>query len=101
MSINIVSYNARGLRVGRSETDISHRFVVEKLSETCDVLCVQETFLERLNSLHKDFYGAGESSTDLSTNIVRIPGGVAVLWHKKYDQLVSVVRLDVNWAIRI
>lgn len=105
MNINIVSYNARGLRVGHSNADKSRRFVVDKLLETYDVLCVQETFLpkqdlERLNSLHKDFYGAGESTTDLSTEIVRgrISGGVAVLWHKKFDQLVNVVRLDVDWA---
>lgn len=62
MNINIVSYNARGLRVGHSEADKSRRLVVDKLLEACDVLCVQETFLpkqdlEGLNSLHKDFYG--------------------------------------------
>ena len=103
-----MSYNARGLRVGHSEADKSRRFVVDKLLETSDVLCIQETFLpkqdlERLNSLHNDFYGAGESTTDLSNNIVRgrIPGGVAILWNKKYDQLVNVVRMDVDWAIGI
>ncbi len=59
--------------------------------------------LERLNSLHKDFYGADESTADLSTRKVhgRIPGGVAVLRHKKYNQLVNVVRLYVDWAIGI
>lgn len=107
MKINIVSYNARGLRVGHSDADKSRRFVVDKLLESCDVLCVQETFLpkqdlEDLNSVHKDFYGAGESTTDLSTKIVKckIPGGDAVLLHKKFDQ-VNVVRLDVDWAIGI
>lgn len=82
--------------------------MVDKLLESCDVLCVQETFLpkqdlERLNSIHKDFYGAGESTTDLSTKIVqgRIPGGVAASWHKKFDQLVNVFRLDVDWDIGI
>ncbi|XP_027883670.1 uncharacterized protein LOC114150994 [Xiphophorus couchianus] len=104
--INIVSYNARGLRVGHSETDRARRLVVDKLLETCDILCVQETFLakqdlEKLNCIHKDFYGAGESTTDLSTRIIRgrIAGGVAILWHKKYDQLVDVIRLGVDWAI--
>lgn len=104
MNINIVSYNARGLRVGHSEIDKSRRFVVDKLLETCDVLCVQETFLpkqylERLNSIHKDFYGAGESATDLVCG--SIPGDVAVPLHKKFDQLVNVFRLDVEWAIGI
>ncbi len=108
MIINIVSYNARGLRVGHSEADKSRCFVMDKLLETCDVLCVQETFLpkqelERLNSLHKDFCRVVESTTDLSTRVVhgRISHGVAMLWHKKYDQMVNVVRLDVDWAIGI
>ena len=77
-----MSYNARGLRVGQSETDKAHRIVIDKLLESCDVLCVQETFLakqqlEGLNSVHKDFHGAGESTTDFGNNIVRgrIPGG--------------------------
>ncbi len=96
------------MRVGHSEADKSCCFVVDRLLETCDVLCVQETFLpkqelERLNSLHKDFCGVVESTTDLSTRVVlgRISHGVAMLWHKKYDQLVNVVRLDVDWAIGI
>lgn len=51
----------------------------------------------------QDFYGAGESTTILSINIIqgRTPGGDAVLWNKKYDQLVNVVGLDVDWAIGI
>lgn len=52
----------RGLCVGHRDADKSRCFVVDKLLESCDVLCVQETFLpkhdlERLNSIHKDFYG--------------------------------------------
>jgi len=31
----------------------------------------------------------------------RIPGGVAILWHKKYDPLVSVIRREVDWCIAI
>lgn len=86
MTIKIVSYIARGLPVGQSGADKSCRLMVNKLLESCDILCVQETLqdLEKLNSLHKDFHGAGESTTDMSSRIVRgrIPGGVAVFWHK-------------------
>ena len=85
MKLNIVSYNVRGLHIGHSEEDTSRRLVVNKLLETNNVLCVQETFLskqdlEGLNSIHADFYGAGESTTDCSTRLLcgRIPGGVAV-----------------------
>ena len=57
--------------------------------------------MHNLSTLHKDFHGAGESTTDLSTKIVqgRIPGGVAVFWNKKYDPFVNVFRLNVYWAI--
>ena len=70
MNIDVVSYNARGLRVGHSETDKSRRVVVDKLLERCDILCVQETFLakqdlEGLNSIHTNSHGVGESTTDL------------------------------------
>ena len=106
MKLCAVSYNACRLCVGRSEAQKSHCIIVDKPLESCDILCVQETFLSKqdlvgLNSIHKDFHGAGESTTDLSTKITRgrIPGGVATLWNKKYDQLVNVVRLDVDWAI--
>ncbi|MGL5566765.1 MAG: endonuclease/exonuclease/phosphatase family protein, partial [Plesiomonas sp.] len=106
MTFSVVSYNARGLSVGHSDGDSARRFIVDKLLEICDVMCIQETFLprqdlERLNGVHKDFYGAGESTTDLNTKLVkgRIPGGVAVLWHKKYDNMVKVLRLGIDWAI--
>ena len=108
MNISLVSYNARGLRVGHSETDKSRRVIVDKLLERCDILCVQETHLakqdlERLNAVHGNFHGVGESTTDLSTKVVRgrIPGGVAIMWNKKYDQLVNVIRVGADWAIGI
>ena len=53
--------------------------------------------------MHDDFYGSGESMTYLSMGIMcgRIPGGVAIFWRKKYDSLISVIRLEVDWAIAI
>ncbi len=73
--------------------------VVDALLEERDILCLQRTWLskqdlDKLNSLHMNFHGAGKSTTDLSTNIVqgRIPGGVAILWNCKYDMLVRVIR---------
>lgn len=104
--MRLVSYNTRGLRVGHTATDRSSRLVVDTLLGECDILCLQETWLakqdlDKLNSLHTNFHGAGESTTDLSTRLVRgrIPGGVAILWNIKYDPLVKVVRLNVDWAI--
>lgn len=89
---SLVSYNVRGLRAEQSEGDRVCRVIVDKILRACDILCVKETFFamkdfERLNCIHEDFYGAEESTTDLNTKHVkgRIPGGVAVLWHKTYE----------------
>ena len=106
--MRVVSYNARGLRLGQTAADKARRLVVDKLLEETDILCIQETFiskqdLDKLNSVNSKFHGAGESTTDLSLGLVqgRIPGGVAILWHKKYDPLISVIRLGVDWCIAI
>lgn len=90
--MRVVSYNTRGLRVGHTASDISKRLVVDTLLDECDILCLQETWLakqdlDKLNTVHLNFHGAGESTTDLSTKLVRgrIAGGVAILWNIKYD----------------
>ncbi|KAL7369458.1 hypothetical protein ABVT39_022833, partial [Epinephelus coioides] len=59
--------------------------------------------LDKLNSVHSNFHGVGESTTDLSLGLVqgRIPGSVAIMWHKKYDPLISVIRLRVDWCVAI
>ena len=104
--MRVVSYNSRGLRVGHTAADQAKRLVVDALLNSSDVLCIQESWLakqdlDKLNSLHPNFHGAGESTTDLSTSIVRgrIAGGVAILWNLKYDSMVNVLRLNVDWAI--
>lgn len=45
----------------------------------------------------------GESTSELSMGTVcgRIPGGVAIFCHEKYDPLISVIRLKVDWCIAI
>ena len=106
--MRVVSYNCRGLRVGNTPADKVRRLNVDKLMEECDIICLQETFLSKqdlgnLNSLNDNFHGAGESTVDLTMNIVRgrIAGGVAILWHKKLDSVLSVVRTDVDWCIAV
>lgn len=106
--MRIVSYNCRGLRPGQNAADGAQRFVIDELLGNTDILCIQETFLPkqdlgRLNSLNDDFHGVGESTTDLSMGIVRgrISGGVAIMWHKRYDPNISVIRLNVDWCIAI
>ena len=82
----VASYNCCGVRLGNSEGDRARRLVVENLLQSCDILCLQETFLSKqdlggLNCVNYFFHGAGESSTHLSQGIVRgrIPGGIAIL----------------------
>lgn len=88
MTIRVVSYNSRGLRLEQNAVDKDQHIVIDKLPKNTDILYFQEPFLakqdlDKLNTVHTDFYGAGESTTDLSTRVVRgrIPGGVAILWH--------------------
>lgn len=106
--LRVLSYNCRGLRLGQGAGDRAHRLVIDNLLENCDILCLQETFLAKqdlakLNILDVNFHGAGESTTDLSWRIIRgrIPGGVAILWNKRLDLLVNVLRLDVDWCIGV
>ena len=106
--MQVYSYNCRGLRLGNSIEDKARRSVVDNLLSHCDVLCLQETFLSKqelggLSSFNDSFLGAGESTTDLSLRALRgrIPGGVAILWHKRLDPLITVIRLDVDWCIGV
>ena len=53
--------------------------------------------------MHDDFYEAGESTTDLSMGIIcgGILEGAAIFWQKKYEPLISIIRLEDDWAIAI
>lgn len=85
--MRVVTYNARGLRLGQQASDKARRLVIDELFDSVDILCLQETLLskqdlDKLNSVHEDFYGVGESTTDLSMGLIRgrIPGGVVIFW---------------------
>lgn len=106
--MRVGSFNCHGLHLGNSAFDRIRHAVVYNLLQNCDFLCLQETFLPKqdlgkLNSLNDNFHGAGESTTDLSLGIVRgrIAGGVAILWHKKLDAVINVIRLEVDWCIAV
>ena len=88
--------------------DKAKRQVVDALLDDCQILCVQETFhakqdLDKLNSLHPNFHGAGESTTDLTQKLHtgRIKGGVAIFWRKQLDPIVEVVRMHADWCLAI
>ena len=101
-------YNCRGLRLGNTAGDVIRHSQVDTMLQCCDIVCLQETFLPKqdlgqLNCFNANFHGAGESTTDLTLGIVRgrIPGGVAILWHKKLDSVINVIRLDRDWCIAV
>lgn len=82
--------------------------VVDNLLQSCDILCLQETFLPKqdlgkLNSFNDSFHGAGESTADFTMGVVRgrIAGGVAILWHKKLDSVMNVIRFELDWCIAV
>ena len=61
-----------------------------ELCNTCDIICLQETWLSKQNldflaSIHTDFHGTGISYFDDGEGMLvgRPFGGTAILWHKK------------------
>ncbi len=106
--MRVGSYNCCGLRLGNSAGDECRHSVVDSLLQKCDILCLQEILLPKqdlgkLNSFNDNFHRAGESTTDLSLGIVRgrIAGGVAILWQKKLDSMINVIRLEADWCIAV
>jgi len=104
--MRVVSYYSRGLHIGQDAGARAQHTVIDKLFVNADVVCLKGTFLAiqdlgKLNTVNDDFHGAGESTTDLNTRILcgSISGGVAIFWLKKFDPLVTVIRLDVDWCI--
>lgn len=79
---------------------------MDKLLEQCEIMCLQETWLAKhdldgLNALHPNFHGAGESINDLRDKMVRIEYRQNIGWCGKLDPVVTVVGLNVDWAIGI
>ena len=61
-----------------------------ELCNTCDIICLQETWLSKQNldflaSIQTDFHGTGISSFDDGDGMLEGSpfGGTAILWHKK------------------
>jgi len=98
--LRVLSYNCLGQGAG----DMARRLVIDNILENCDILCLQETFLAKqdlakLNILDVNFYGAGESTTDLRSRIIR--GRIPGLWNKRLDLFINVLRLYVDWCIGV
>ena len=102
MKIN--SYNVRGLP--KTKSSLALRADICDILHESDILVCQETWycneeIKFLNSIHKDFYGAGVSSRSLADGILHghAPGGVAILWKKSLNNFVKHLTFpDCNWC---
>ena len=73
-----------------------------------DIICLQETWLSKqelncLNTLHTDFHGSGVATVDYRDGLRRghNPGGVAIMWRKRFDSCVEVLNFDTDWLTGI
>lgn len=88
--LHVLSYNCQGLHLSQSA---DARLAASLLTTCWQTLCLQRDVI----------HGAGESTTDYSSGIIRgrIPGWVAIMWSKRLDLCIDVLRLDVHWCIGV
>lgn len=87
----ILTYNSTGMGIDK------RKFIAELLDETkCDFLFLQETWLLNdslyiLNEIHDDYLAFGISGVQEKEGIMRGRpyGGVAILWHKSYNNYIE------------
>ena len=95
----ISSYNVRGLP--KHCNGLHLRPDIMSLFDKSDIVCVQETWyayqdLDILHNLHTEYRGTGVSTTDYNDGLVQghPPGGVAIFWRKRLDNIISTTNLD-------
>ena len=106
--LNIISYNCRGLP--RHANRLFERPTVVSLIDNNDyhILCLQETWFSKqdfgnLNSLHRNFHGAGAATVDYQDSLCygHPPGGVDILWRNEYDRYVTPIDFSFDWLTGI
>ena len=107
-SVKVVSYNCRGLP--KLASKIWEKPTVNLLLQDIenDIICFQETFyskqdLSYLNTIHNDFQGIGTSTTDARDKLItgHPPGGVAIMYRRKYAKCVSPIYFNLDWIVGI
>lgn len=85
----ITSFNCKNIKSSVNE--------VQDICDRCDIVLLQETWLQDsemhlLNNMHEDFYATGLSSMDTSHGLItgRPHGGTAILWRKSIGSLCSI-----------
>ena len=106
--LKVVSYNCRGLPKLASRMGEKPSVGLLLQDNENDIICFQETFysmqdLSYLNTLHNDFQGIGTSTTDARDKLItgHPPGGVAILYRRKYAKCVIPIYFNLDWVIGI
>ncbi len=91
--MKIASFNCHSLK--------SSGDAVRDLCDKCDIVLLQETWLNRdelsvLNNIHPDCYGMGTSAIDIESDILvgRPYGGLAILWKRKIAHEIKIVQYN-------
>ena len=94
MSINITSYNCRGLPVDNYKTH--YRLDLYEISNKNYIVCLQETWyskqdLDCINGLYENFHGFGTSTIDYRHSLVHghHSGGVVIFLKFHMDKMFS------------
>ena len=105
-TIRIGSYNCRGLP--KSAQNLLLRPDVASVLGNNDIICLQETWLARqdlhcINTISSNVHGIGVSTTDLRDGLLsgHPPGGVAVLWHTKWENNIKPLDFNLDWCVGI
>ena len=81
---------------------------IMSLFDKSDIVCVQETWyayqdLDVLHNLHAEYRGTGVSTTDYNDGLVQghPPGGVAIFWRKRLDNVIKTIDTNCNWCTAV
>ena len=105
-SIKLVSYNCRGLKLGKN--CYYERFEVEKLLIEYDITCLQETWMSKqqegdLKCMNNNCNAIANSPNDDSQGITvgRKKEGVAILWKSQLDSYITPHKYEYDWVVSI
>ena len=84
------------------------RPAIMSLFDKYDIVCVQETWyayqdLYILHNLHTECRGTGVSTTEYNDGLVQghPPGGVAIFWRKRLDNIIKTIDTHCNWCTAV
>ena len=107
-NVKLVTYNCRGLP--NNDSKIKCKPCIKNIFDNPSVTfaCFQETFhtkqdLNHINNLNADFHGVGTATVDETSSLMQghAPGGVAIFWRTKFDNIVKPLTFELDWIVGI